>query len=258
MDDAEQVRGYIRAYEWGGPTSALQLHHLRELSHLIRPGDTVVDLACGPGPLMLELAPLYRDTTFIGADLSARMLDHLRQESAARGLKNITIAQEDIRTLPSLESGGIDLVISTSSLHHLSDESGLREVFRRIRSLLKPGGGFYIFDFGLLRSAEARNLFVREVAKLAPAVTARDYDLSLQAAFPIDRVFEIARSELPKPFTCMRSALVDFFYFLQTPPITARSSAAEEHIDKRWRTLSASMKAEHVMIRTIRRRTVAT
>ena len=51
MDDLAQVRSYVQAYAWSGPTSALQLCHLRSLAGLIRPGDTVVDLACGPGPL---------------------------------------------------------------------------------------------------------------------------------------------------------------------------------------------------------------
>src|SRR5688572_20159869 len=119
MDDVEQVRSYVKAYEWGGPTSALQLHHLRELSRMIRPGDTVLDLACGPGPLLLELAPLFPQTTFIGVDLSGTMLEYLREEIAARGLANVSVLQEDIRSLPSVGTGTVDLVISTSALHHL-------------------------------------------------------------------------------------------------------------------------------------------
>lgn len=253
MDDLEQVHAYVQAYVWGGPTSALQLHHLRELSLRIRPGDTVVDLACGPGPLLLELAAIYPDTRFIGADLSLTMLHHLEQEAQARNLSNIRILREDIRTLPSLDNLPVDLIISTSALHHLPDEASLRHVFQRMRSLLKPDGGFYLFDFGLLKSSKTRALCVAEVAKLAPPLTAHDYDLSLQAAFPIDLVFSMAKDELPKPFTAAASAFVDFFYFLQTPRRATRSSAAQARITEVWPTLTAAMKLEHFMLRGFRR-----
>lgn len=254
MDDEEQVRAYVQAYVWGGPTSALQLHHLRELSRLIRPGETVLDLACGPGPLLLELAPLFPNTRFIGADLSPTMLRYLQQEASTRGLSNVSILEEDIRTLPSLGEGTMDLVISTSALHHLPDEMDLRSVFRRIKSLLKPGGGFYMFDFGLLKSSKTREIFVAEVAKLAPPVTARDYDFSLQASFPIDYVFDTAADELPRPYEFATSAFVDFFYMLQTPPRNACPENVQAHIDNIWRQLSPPMKMEHMMLRLLRRK----
>ena len=253
MDDLDQVKSYVEAYAWGGPTSALQLHHLRELSLLIKPGDVVLDLACGPGPLLLELAAIYPDTTFIGADLSSTMLQHLRQEAASRGLKNAVVLQEDIRTLPSMGDTQVDLVISTSALHHLPDEPSLRDVFRRTRSLLKRSGGFYMFDFGLLNSPKSRGIFVAEVAKLAPPLTARDYDLSLQAAFPIDLVFAAAREELPRPFRASASAFVDFCYFLQTPRRAQPSAEAQAYIKGIWRKLSATMRAEHLLLRWLRR-----
>jgi arsenite methyltransferase len=254
MDDADQVRSYVKAYEWGGPTSALQLHHLRELARLIRPGDTVLDLACGPGPLLLELAPLFPATHFIGADLSATMLGHLRDQIRDRKLNNLRVLQEDIRTLPSLGNGTVDLVISTSALHHLPDDSSLTHAFRRAKQLLKPDGGFYFFDFGLLKSPEARKIFVAEVAKLAPPMTANDYDQSLQAAFPIDWVLEAATAELPKPFAFARSAFVDICYFLQTSPKTACAPEVQAYLDRIWRSLSTAMKGEHVMLRQLRRR----
>jgi arsenite methyltransferase len=253
MDDQAQVESYVKAYEWGGPTSALQLHHIRELSCLIRAGDTILDLACGPGPLLLELAALFKESTFIGADLSAAMLEHLRRQATAMGLHNVVALQEDVRSLPSIEAGTIDLAISTSALHHLQDENDLRTVFRRINSVLKPGGGFYLFDFGLLKSRKARQLFVAEVAKLAPPITARDYDLSLQAAFPLDVVFEIARDELPKPFTFAASAFVDFFFLVQTPYRATRPRGAQRYIEHIWRRLSNPMKLEHLMLRRVQR-----
>lgn len=254
MDDPEQVKAYIQAYEWGGPTSALQLHHLRELACMIRPGDTVVDLACGPGPLLLELARIYPDTRFIGADLSPTMLDYIIEETARLSLQNVSVLCEDVRSLPSLEDGQVDLVITTSALHHLPDEGVLRQVFRKIKSLLNEDGGFYIFDFGQLKSDKARELCVAEVAKLAPPLTVHDYNLSLQAAYPIDMVFQIAKEELPRPCMAMSSAFVDFFYFLQTSPRTKPPASILARISECSQTLSATMKLEHYMLRTLRRK----
>ena len=253
MDDPEQVRSYVKAYEWGGPTSALQLHHLREIGRLIRPGDTVLDLACGPGPLLLELAALYPTCHFIGADLSAKMLAHLENETRARSLGNVRMAREDIRKLPSIADGSVDLVISTSALHHLPDETSLAQVFRRIGTLLKRGGGFYLFDFALLRSPRARAIFVAEVSKRAPPLTTRDYDLSLRAAFPLRSVLEIARAELPKPYKVSRSAFVDFFYFLQTSPRAEVSESAGTYIAAIRGNLDIGMRIEHFMLRKLKR-----
>jgi SAM-dependent methyltransferase len=253
MNDAEQVRAYVRAYEWGGPTSALQLHHLRELSRMIRPGDVILDLACGPGPLLLELAALYPDCRFIGADLSPTMLACLRAEADMRGLKNVITVKEDICTLPSLKNTPVDLVICTSALHHLPNEDCLRRVFQCVRRLLKLGGGFYFFDFGLLKSNQARNLCVKEVAKLAPAITAHDYDLSLQAAFPISLAIAFAEDELPRPFGAQVCCFFDFFYFLQSGQRAKPPAHVFDYIRLRRRGLSWTMKIEHFLIRIMRR-----
>jgi SAM-dependent methyltransferase len=253
MDDPDQIRSYVQAYDWGGPTSALQLDHLRNLCRMIKPGDTVLDLACGPGPLLLELAALYPDCKFIGADLSPNMLKHLEQEAAARNLQNVSVLLEDIRTLPSLRDRSVDLVIITSALHHVPSSAGVRQVFQRICSLVRPGGGFYIFDFGLLKSPKTRHILVKEVARLAHPITAHDYDVSLQAAYPIPEIVQLANDELPRPFTKKVCSVADIFYFLHTAPRTHPDPAVKTYIERRWKELSFAHKAEHLMLRLLRR-----
>ena len=254
MTDPAQVRAYVKAYEWGGPTSALQLHHLRQLAGLIRPGDTVVDLACGPGALLMELAALYPDTTFIGVDLSQVMLRHFKQEAKRRGLNNIRLLHEDMREIPSLGQNVADLVLTTSSLHHVPDEESVRQVFRRARTLLKPDGCVYMFDFGLLKSERAMEYFVAEVARLAPPLTVQDYRASLKAMFPIPHVLEMAREELPEGFEAYRSRSIDFFWFLQSPPRTEPNAAVAAKLDAIARSLSPAMRIEHALLRFFRRR----
>lgn len=212
-----------------------------------------MDLACGPGPLLLELAELYPDCKFIGADLSPNMLKHLEKYAAQRGLKNVSVLLEDIRTLPSLRDSKVDLVITTSALHHVPTEQGLRDVFKRIKSVLHSDGGFYIFDFGLLKSPKTRGILVKEVGRLASPLTTQDYDLSLQAAFPIPVVIGMAREELPAPFDMQVCSIADIFYIMQTGTRGKPSDRAAAYIDKRWKEMPFALKAEHMMLRVLRK-----
>jgi SAM-dependent methyltransferase len=253
MEDPEQIRAYVKAYEWGGPTSALQLYHLTQLASMIRPGDTVVDLACGPGPLLLELAPLFPDCTFIGADLSQPMLDVLSESAAQRGLTNIRTLCEDIRELPSLKPGSVDMVITTSALHHLPDLDCVEQVFVGAERLLKPDGGLYVFDFGLVKSPKTRAVLVADVARKAPAVTAVDYKRSLDAAFPVSEVVARARRSMRRQLTVRSSRFVDFFYFIRT--VNRRPPAPEvmSFVRAMRERCSLAIRAEGAMLQHLQR-----
>jgi len=253
MEDMEQIRAYVKAYEWGGPTSALQLHHLTQLASMIRPGDMVLDLACGPGPLLLELAPLFPDCQFIGADLSQPMLDVLNESAAQRGLRNVQTLCEDIRELPSLAPGSVDMVITTSALHHLPDLGCLEQVFERVERLLKPDGGLYVFDFGLVRSPKTRALLVADVARKAPPVTAVDYKHSLDAAFPVDEVVACARKQLSRPLTVRSSRFIDFFYFVRTSDRRLPAPEVMAFVKAMNARCGLPVRAESVMLQRLQR-----
>lgn len=248
MTDPEQIRAYMKAYEWGGPTSGLMLHHIHSLSRLIRPGDRVLDLACGPGPLLLELARLYPDAHFTGVDLSEPMLAALTERAA--GLSNVSVLCEDIRQLPSIQDGTVDVVISTSALHHLPDLASLETTFRRISQAIKPDARLYLFDFGLLKSPKTRALMVADVARRAPAVTAEDYRVSLDAAFVVADVVRAAKRMLPVHLNCLRSRFADFLYFVKsTPDVGIKPSPhVEQTLNEISRCLPLQARAERVML----------
>lgn len=255
MTDPEQIRSYVKAYEWGGPTSALQLYHLRCLSRMIRPGDRILDMACGPGPLLLELARLYPDCQFVGADLSQPMLDALHQQALADGLKNVETLREDIRSLPSVSPGSIDLVISTSALHHLPDLASLRASFERTKIVMKPDARVYFFDFGLLKAKATRALMVAEVAKLALPLTVKDYGHSLDAAFAIQDVFGCSRDVFGSGVGRYRSRFVDFFYFLRSEAsVDQVPSQVADFLRDTLKLLGAEARAELGMLGVLQRR----
>lgn len=97
----------------------------------LRGGETVLDLACGPGTLTRPLADgVGRSGLVIGADLSAPMLDR-----AARALRapQVTFARMDAMDLP-LDDHTVDAVCCSLCLHlvpHL--ETALEEILRVAR-----------------------------------------------------------------------------------------------------------------------------
>ncbi|MBK6880538.1 MAG: methyltransferase domain-containing protein [Elusimicrobia bacterium] len=253
MDGEAQVAAYLKGYEWGGSTSAMTQHHLERLSALIRPNDTVVDLGCGPGPLLWELARLYPSARFLAVDRSAPLLDQIKKKARELHLKNVHTVEEDPREMPGLRAGSVGLVLSTQALHHAASEADLRRVFCRINDLLAPEGGVYFFDFGLLKSAVTRRLLVQDLARWAPPLTLRDYALSLDAAFPISTVVSLAREEIHRPFEAVASAFVDFFYFLSTPPRAAPDAAVVARLRQKERALPWRLRWELALIRRLRR-----
>ncbi len=103
----------------------------------------VVDLGCGAGQLVLELAREAPGLHVTGIDLSEELLAVARQSADQLGLEHRTEFRiGNVENLP-FPDGSLDLVVSTASLHHWADPL---KVFNEIERVLKPGGAFCIFD----------------------------------------------------------------------------------------------------------------
>lgn len=64
------------------------------------PGQTIIDLGCGPGFATFDLAVLLGQTgRVIAVDESPRFLEHLRSEVARRGLRNVETVESDAQKL---------------------------------------------------------------------------------------------------------------------------------------------------------------
>ncbi len=102
-----------------------------------------VDIGCGPGYLVLELARRAPNLTITGVDLSDEMLITARQTSEQRRLsEQVTFCYGNASKLPFADQS-VDLIVSSLSLHHWSDPTS---VLNEIRRVVRPGGGFMIFD----------------------------------------------------------------------------------------------------------------
>ncbi len=126
-------------------------------------------------------------------------------------------------------------------------------MFKRLKTLLKNDGGVYFVDFGLLKSQKSRDICVAEMAKSAPPITVQDYHVSLQAAFPVATVFQMAEEECPRPFTASVSSLFDFLYFIQTQPRTTPSEKVKAHIEACRKYMTVSMRIELILLKCLRK-----
>src|SRR5262245_17764578 len=74
MSDPGSVSAYAKGGRPDGALAGTYLYHLAHMCEVIRPGDRVLDLACGPASQLAMLASHNPDVRFVGVDLSDEML----------------------------------------------------------------------------------------------------------------------------------------------------------------------------------------
>jgi ubiquinone/menaquinone biosynthesis C-methylase UbiE len=186
MNDPDKVEAYTRAGRADGVMAPVYLFHCINICEVIRPGDTVLDLACGPATQLAQVAALNPNVRFIGVDLSEPMLERAREHVSALKLENVRFQLASITDLASFADRTIDAVISTMALHHLPAVSDLERTFVEVARILKEDGGIYVVDFGHLRSEKSIDYFAHQYADRQPELFTLDYLYSLRAAFSLE------------------------------------------------------------------------
>lgn len=105
----------------------------------------VLDLGCGPGRELREVARLVPRGEVVGVDLAAGMLEVAHTKTGAAGLDNCAFYQADVGDLPPAFTERFDLVYSCLAHHHFPDPpAAAANAFR----CLRPGGVYCIVDPG--------------------------------------------------------------------------------------------------------------
>jgi ubiquinone/menaquinone biosynthesis C-methylase UbiE len=100
----------------------------------LKPGQCVLDVACGPGIPSLMVSPLVEPAgTVTGVDLAPGMIELAGQKAKERGLKNVSFQEADAESLPFLDQS-FDVVLCNHGLVHMTNrEKTLREMLRVLK-----------------------------------------------------------------------------------------------------------------------------
>lgn len=118
----------------------------------INPGDTVLDIGCGRGVLLMGAAKRATAGRAIGIDLwsNADQMNNSRDATLANadaeGVSGrVEVRDGDMRSLPFADAS-IDAVVSSLAIHNLKTETDRDTAIREIARVLKPGGRVGILD----------------------------------------------------------------------------------------------------------------
>jgi SAM-dependent methyltransferase len=105
-----------------------------------KPGDRLLDVACGPGLVVCAFAPHVREAS--GIDVTPAMLDRARRLATDKGLTNVTWRQGDVYSLP-YDDASFTIVTTRFSCHHFLDAAA---VVREMVRVCAPGGRVIVVD----------------------------------------------------------------------------------------------------------------
>lgn len=115
----------------------------RLLSRLtLRPGDTVLDLACGTGLNFPAIQKAIGSTgRLIGVDLTPAMLAEARKKATAHSWTNVTLIEADATTFRPTEL--VDVALCTLAIGLMPDPGA---VVQSLVGAVRPGGWVLISD----------------------------------------------------------------------------------------------------------------
>ncbi|HMG26513.1 MAG TPA: class I SAM-dependent methyltransferase [Acidimicrobiia bacterium] len=113
--------------------------------------ETVLDVGCGRGLLLVEAARRLPDGRAVGVDIWS-LVDQSRNEPAAplenarvENVGPVAVSTADARDLP-FAGESFDAVVSQFALHNIRSGEGRREAIREIDRVLRRGGRLVLLD----------------------------------------------------------------------------------------------------------------
>ena len=141
-------------------------------------GGTVLDVGCGDGTMLLELARMFPRAAFRGYDLSRAAIDRANERLDESGLQNVDFAVGDVASLD--EPRSYDLILAFESIH---EQSFPRLVLRNVANALRRDGVFLMQEVAasshLARNSDnayAPMLYALSLMHSVPVALAQDGD----------------------------------------------------------------------------------
>ncbi len=138
-DDVWQKYGHLDAKS---PAAFHRRRLVVELAQGAAPvGTRLLDVGCGQGELIGELAHAMPGARVDGADVSQQSLDDTRKRSPAADLFLLDLADPAFEKTNASRLGRYDLVVASEVVEHIPDDA---RAVKNLRSLLTPGGALVI------------------------------------------------------------------------------------------------------------------
>ena len=127
----------------------------------IKPGDTVIDLGCGPDFFSTAMASMVGNAgRIIAVDLQAQMLAHVNRKALKKGVSDrITLHQCGPDNLGLACKA--DFILAFYMVHETPEPEGF---LKEVRTLLKDGGRFLVVEPRFhVKKNEFENMIVQAV-----------------------------------------------------------------------------------------------
>jgi SAM-dependent methyltransferase len=132
----------------------------------IKPGYSVLDLACGTGEPALTIAKIVGPSgKVVGLDIAPGMIAVAKERMAAQRLKNVTFQLNEHDDLPALQDNSFDAATCRLGLMFMPDPV---RMLKSIRRVLKPGGKASAVVWGPPEKAPFFTVLMKAVAKQLP------------------------------------------------------------------------------------------
>ncbi len=104
----------------------------------------VLEIGCGTGVLLSEIAENINPAVLLGLDISPAMIKISKKNIVKEDKHSkVDLLLADAHKIP-LRPGSVDLIVSTGTLHHIRDPETL---FKEITAVLSSRGEAWIYEF---------------------------------------------------------------------------------------------------------------
>lgn len=165
MTDSSRICSWKIAFALDNPIRRLIHDPKKILGGYIEPGQTVLDIGCGPGTFSIAMAKMVGESgKVIAVDVQEEMLQIVRKKAAQHGLESRIVTH---KSDPNRIGIKVDFALAFYMVHEVpSAEAFLKEIV----SMLKPKGKLLVVEPKIHVSAAAfeRTIEVAEKAGLSP------------------------------------------------------------------------------------------
>ena len=153
-----------------------------EIAHLAKARTGVaVDLGCGPGSLVTELALRSPHLLVLGLDISLSMTKLAQERTTA---ENVAFVVADVHHLP-FQTHSVQMIVSHGAMHHWRE---LARALAEVKQVLADKGFIYVSDL----KRDTPDALVQEIAALLNENQARAFLNSIKAAYTVEEVSALA------------------------------------------------------------------